>query len=188
MDYSTRLPNCSQGDPPQFTHNNVSTIPVSVDVNVTPTQGIPPPNHDQAMKQAKIQCTGLGDIFVFYNQLMNGMEQFGIFLVPLHSVLYQINLCPTQYQNALITMHCHTQMASMLYQKLQDTDVIPMEYTAIHNIINHYAELNDGYKVLYAMLELVHPALHKDAMILPPKSEECGEDAHLYAQKFDAWL
>jgi hypothetical protein len=63
-----------------------------------------------------------------------------------------------------------------------------MEYTAICNIINCYAELNDGYKVLYAMLELVHPALQKDAVILPPKSEECGENVHLYAQKFDAWL
>jgi hypothetical protein len=79
-------------------------------------------------------------------------------------------------------------MASTLYQKLQDTDVISMEYTAIRNIINRYAEQNDGYKVLYAMLELVHPALQKDAVILPPKSEECNEDIHLYAQKFDAWL
>jgi hypothetical protein len=82
MDYSTSLQNHSHGDTPQFAHNNVSTIPVSVDVNVTPTQGIPPLNHDPAMKWAKIQFTGLGDIFVFYNQLMNGMEQFGIFLVP----------------------------------------------------------------------------------------------------------
>ena len=79
-------------------------------------------------------------------------------------------------------------MASTLYQKLQDTDVIPMNYTAIQNIINWYAELNNGYKVLYAMLEFVHPALHRDAVILPPKSEECNDDIHLYAQKFDSWL
>jgi hypothetical protein len=73
-------------------------------------------------------------------------------------------------------------------KKLQDTDIISMEYTAIRNIINQSAEQNDGYKVLYAMLELVHPALQKDAIILPPKSEECNEDIHLYAQKFEAWL
>lgn len=47
---------------------------------------------------------------------------------------------------------------------------IPMGYTAIQNIINQYAELNNGYKVLYEMLELVHLALHQyvDAMMALP--------------------
>lgn len=40
---------------------------------------LPPVNHDQAVKRAKIQFTGLGDMFVFYNQLLNSMEQFSIF-------------------------------------------------------------------------------------------------------------
>jgi hypothetical protein len=119
---------------------------------------------------------------------MNGTEQFGSYLIPLNTVSYQTDLCPTHYQGTLITNHRHASMASTLYQKLQDTDVIPMDHTAIRNIINHFAESNDGYKGLYAMLELVHPALQKDTIILPPKSEECDEDIHLYAQKFDAWL
>jgi hypothetical protein len=38
------------------------------------------------------------------------------------------------------------------------------------------------------MLELVHPAMQTDAVILPPKSNECGEDIHVYAQIFDSWL
>jgi len=61
-----------------------------------------------------------------------------------------------------------------------------MEHTAIKNIISRYAEENDGYKVLYSILELVHPALQHDAVILPPKSDECNKGIHLYAQKFDA--
>lgn len=167
---------------------HATTIPTSVNIHLPQKSDIPPLNHDQAIKRATFQFTGLGDIFVFYNQLMNGMEHFGIYLLPLDRVSYQVDLCPQQYQNIPIMAHRRTQMASTLYQKQQDTDVIPMEYTAIHNIINRYAKLNDGYKVLYAMLELVHPALHKDAVILPPKSEECHDDIHLYAQKFDAWL
>jgi len=83
------------------------------------------------------------------------MDQFGINLIPLNNVSYQTDLCPKHYQGTL---------ASTLYQKLQDTDVIPMEYTAIRNIINWYAEENDGYKVLYSMLELVHPALQHDVI------------------------
>jgi hypothetical protein len=62
-------------------------------------------------------------------------------------------------------------MASTLYQKLQSTDIIPMEYTSIRNIVNRFAEANNGYKVLYAMLELVHPALQTDVVMLPPKSK-----------------
>ncbi len=50
-------------------------------------------------------------------------------------------------------------MARSLYQKLQNIDIIPIEYTSISNIINCFAEDNDGYAVLYAMFELVLPAL-----------------------------
>jgi hypothetical protein len=34
-------------------------------------------------------------MFVFYNQLLSSMEQFGIYLVPLHQVKHQVDLCPT---------------------------------------------------------------------------------------------
>jgi len=149
---------------------------------------LPPVNHDQALKRAKIQFSGLGDIFVFYNQLMNAMEQFGIYLLPLMQVKYQQSLCPESYGGIPIDHHRKQVMAGTLYQKLQSSDFIPLEYTAMRNIINRYAEKNDGYDVLYAMLELVHPALQKDAVMCPPKSSECGDDIRLYAQKFDAWL
>jgi hypothetical protein len=128
-----------------------------------------PINHDQAIKRAELQFTSLGDMFVFFNQLWNAMEQFGIYFILLDQVTYQKSLCPAAVSNNIIT-DCHKQaMASTLCQKLQNTDVIPMEYTAICNIINRFAEHNDGYEVLYAMFELVHPALQKDAVILPPK-------------------
>jgi hypothetical protein len=120
---------------------------------------LPPVNHDQAVKRAKIQFTGLGGMFIFYYQLLNSMEQFGIFLLLLNPVKYQVDLCPVKVNGTVITEQRRQLMASSLYQKLQNVDVIPMEYTSIRNIVNWFAEHNDGYKVLYAMLELVHPAL-----------------------------
>jgi hypothetical protein len=111
--------------------NTNQHVQMSVNVHLPHKPEIPTLNHDQAIKRAKIQFTGLGDIFVFYNQLMNGMEQFGIFLIPLNNVSYQIDFCPPHYHNIPITPYQRTQMASTLYQKLQDTDVIPMECTAI---------------------------------------------------------
>ena len=150
--------------------------------------GLPPVHHDAAIKRAKIQFTGLGELFVFYNQLLNGMQQFGIYLSPLDNVRYQESVCHAEYNSCPITPHRYRQMASTLYQKLRNPDVIPHEHTAIRHIINRYAEQNDGYKILYSMLELIHPVLHQDAVLLPPKSTECNEDIHLYAQKFDSWL
>lgn len=58
---------------------------------------LPTVNHEQALKRAKNQFTCLGDMFVFYNQLLN----------------------------------CRQIMASTLYQKLHNTEVISMEYTSI---------------------------------------------------------
>jgi hypothetical protein len=160
---------------------------VSIDMQHNADQ-LPPVNYDYAIKHSRIQFTGLGDMFVFYNQLLNGMDQFGVYLLPLNMVDYQKSLCPTEMHGITITPWRKQMMASTLYRKLQHTDVIGLEHTAIRNIVNRFAEHNDGYEVLYAMLELVHPKLQKDAVILPPKSHKCDDDIHTYYQKFDAWL
>jgi len=185
---------CPPDTQPEVVQQPTSQIPHTVHLPLQPghspmdTTSLPPVNHDAAIKRAKIQYTGLGDLFVFYNQLLNGMEQFGIYLSSLDTLRYQESVCPAFHNNQAITPARYKVMASTLYQKLQNPEVIPLEHTQMRNIINHYAEQNDGYKVLYAMLELVHPVLHQDAVLLPPKSTECNEDIHLYAQKFDSWL
>jgi len=108
-------------------------IPYVVEMN---SHTLPMVNHDQALKRAKIQYSGLGDTFVFYSQLMNSMEQFGIYLIPLYQVKYRTSLCPVEYDGILISEHRKQLMASTLYQKLLSTDVTPLEYTSIRNIIN----------------------------------------------------
>jgi hypothetical protein len=95
-------------------------VPHSIHVN---NNTLPPVNHDQA-------------IFILYNQLMNAMEQFGIYLIPLSSVQYKISLCPTHHNGILIDDRRRHSMASTLCQKLQNTDVVPLEYTSIRNISN----------------------------------------------------
>jgi hypothetical protein len=108
-------------------------IPYVVEMN---SHTLPMVNHDQALKRAKIQYSGLGDTFVFNSQLMNSMEQFGIYLIPLYQVKYRTSLCPVEYDGILISEHRKQLMASTLYQKLLSTDVTPLEYTSIRNIIN----------------------------------------------------
>jgi hypothetical protein len=86
-------------------------------------------------------------MFVFYNQLMNSMKQFGVCLVSLSKLKHNESVCPAQYSNIPITSRQYQSMASTLYQKLQSPDVVPFEHTAIRNIINRFPEQNDGYQV-----------------------------------------
>jgi hypothetical protein len=62
----------------------------------------------------------------------------------------------------------------------------PLEHSSIRDIISCFAAHNDGYQVLYAILEMVHPALHKYAVVLPPNSSDCNKDVHLYAKKYES--
>jgi hypothetical protein len=181
--------------PPHVTVPHTANIPSPIppgthyqDNQSNSVHGLPPINHDAAITRVKIQYTGIGDMFFFYNQLLNALEQFGVFLIPLNNVKYNTSLCPTTYQSYIVTAQCYDSMLKALYQKLQSPDVIPMEHTSIRNFINRFAEINDGYQVLHAMLELVHTALHEDTVLLPPKSADCQDDIHLYAHKFDSWL
>ena len=90
------------------------TIPHMVHFRVTNTSivELPPLNHDAMLK---IKCTGTRDTFVFYNQLLNSMEQFGVFLVPLSALKHNESLCPAQYMNVPITPKRYQSMASTLY-------------------------------------------------------------------------
>lgn len=74
------LPNQPLQYPPKIHQNkpdNPIAIPCTVDTAFN-VHCLPPVNHDQALKRVKVQFTGLGDVFIFYNQLLYAMEQFGI--------------------------------------------------------------------------------------------------------------
>jgi hypothetical protein len=169
---------------PAHTHQRQYNIPGIINTMDT---GLPYINHDMAIKRAKVQYTGLADTSVFYNQLRNALEQYGIFLISLKDVKRNESLCPPEYNGIPISNQRKQSMGCTLYQKLLDTDVVPLEHRAIRNMIDAEAEENDGYRVLYSMLQLVHPQLQVDKVMRPPRSADCDEDIHSYAQKFNAW-
>jgi hypothetical protein len=68
-------------------------------------------------------------MFVYYNQILNALEQFDVFLIPLRSTQYNESLSPAFYNNMIIMDQCYQTMATKLYQKVLNPDVIPMEYT-----------------------------------------------------------
>ncbi len=79
-------------------------------------------------------------------------------------------------------------MAATLYEKLGHTDVIPETYSRYRNILDRYVDTNDGYLVLYEMLEDEHPAMKQDPIQRPPTSQECQDDIQEYSARFTSYL
>ena len=153
-------------------------------VALTEQAPLPPLLYDYIMKRATIQYAGQEDILVFYNQLKNGVGYYGLYLIEVLEFAVGKSLCPTHVQNIKITDDRYMAMAGCLYQKLVCYDTIPAEFTFARNIINRFAEVNDGYKVLYALIE---PLLHRDVISNPPL-EEHWSSIHEYAIKFQSYI
>jgi len=146
--------------------------------------GLPPLLYDYIMKRAVIEYTGHMDVLVFYNQLKNSVEIYGLYLIPVVEFAVGKSLCPEIVQNIRITDDRYKSMAGCLYQKLASHDIIPAEFNSARNIIKTYTEVNDGYKVLYTLIE---PLLHRDIIQTPPL-EEHWTDIHEYAPKVQSYL
>jgi hypothetical protein len=148
-----------------------------------PEPTIPYLQYDNVMKRAQVQYTGEEDVLVFYNQLRNGVEHYGLYLIEVVQFELGKSLCPKAYKGYIIDDERYRLMAGCLYQKLVSFDTIPAEFTSARTVINTYAEANDGYKVLYTMIE---PLLETDDIPTPPTSDE-WPDIHAYATKFQSW-
>ncbi len=57
-------------------------------------------------------------------------------------------------------------------------NIIPVNITSAHQIINMLAKVKDGYKVLYALLKTVHPGLFQDAIVSMPDIAQCIDVRH----------
>lgn len=144
---------------------------------------IPNLQYENIIKRTQVQFTGEQDILVFYNQLRNGVEIYGLYMIEVTEFALGKSLCPESYKGSPIDDSRYRLMAGCLYQKLASFDTIPAEFSQARSIINSYAEANDGYKVLYNMLE---PLLQVDDIPTPPTGED-WPDIHEYAIKFQSW-
>jgi hypothetical protein len=129
-----------------------------------------------------------GKIFTFYNKLQNVGRQYGIYLQALDDIKYEVSLCPHSYNGQIFTDVEYENMAATLYEKLGHTDVIPDQYNRFRNIIDRYVDSNDGFLMLYEMLEEEHPAMKQDPIQHPPTSSECQDDIQEYSARFTSYL
>ena len=172
---------------PQQKDNNMSTAPVTPPQKSGATMlTVQPLNHTHFINRAQFQFTGR--VFTFYTQIYNSGPQYGVYLVPLDEVSNDHSLCPYSVNGHIFTDQEYRAMASTLYEKLARTDVISMTYTDIRNIIDRYADLNDGYLILREMLEDDHPGMQKDPIHRAPNSSDCDGNLQEYTTRFINWL
>ena len=151
-----------------------------------PNPYVVPCNHNDFIKKAQVRYTR--KIFTFYNKLRNVGCQYGIYLHALDDIKYEASLCPPSYNGHIFTDIEYENMAATLYEKLVHTDVIPDQYNRFRNIIDRYVDSNDGFLVLYEMLEEEHPAMKQDPIQHPPTSSECQDDIQEYSARFTSYL
>jgi hypothetical protein len=147
---------------------------------------VQPLNHTHFINRAQFQFTGR--MFTFYTQIYNSGPQYGVYLVPLDEVSNDQSLCPFSVNGHVFTDQEYRAMAATLYEKLARTDVISMTYTDFRNIIDRYADLNDGYLILREMLEDEHPGMKKDPIYRAPNSSDCDGNLQEYTTRFINWL
>lgn len=117
----------------------------------------------------------------------SAVQQWGVLLLRMDAFKKNKCLCPTEYQGFQITPNRYQDMAFSLYQLLAQTTIIPSDFTDLRNIINRHASSQDGYRVLYDVMEHIHPHLDPDASYPLPQSVDTA-DIHDYFQQIDSYF
>jgi hypothetical protein len=129
----TVAPNQFQGPPDMIYGPRCSTGP----------NGLPWLQFDNFIKRTKITLTDTEDTIIFYNQLYNVANHYGVFLCQLQGLQINMLLCLDSYNGVAISAYRKQQMGNCLYQLLQNPDVIPLDFTWARNVINRFVEDND---------------------------------------------
>jgi hypothetical protein len=144
-------------------------------------------NHREFINKAKVRYQE-GKMFSFYNKLRNVGSPLGVYLIPLDQVRLDCSVCPESMYGFNISDDRYYAMGATLYEKLSDFECIPEKCSRIRHIVDRYVQKNDGYQVLYELLEECHPVLDKNPDYRPPSSDQCDGDVQEYAVKFEAYL
>jgi len=143
-------------------------------------------NHD-LMKRAHIPYLGHEQSYVWYLQLRSTAHQYGVYLIPMESFQKNKSLCPRMVNGIRIDNERYSDMKAALYHFLAQRSIIPSEHIDLRNIINRHVLNTDGYRVLYEIMEWIHPALNPDAVFDPPQSKDYS-NIHEYFTYFESFL
>ena len=132
-------------------------------------EGLPPVNNHDFLKRVHLPYPGKEQSYIWYLQLRSNAQQYGIYLIPTEQFEENKSLCPTEVSGYAISVARYDSMKCSLYHFLAQRSIISIDHTDLRNIINRQALTTDGYRVLYDIMQCLHPALNTDATFALPQ-------------------
>ena len=128
-----------------------------------------------------VKCTSEDNIFTFYNTLRHIAGNFNILLLPLTEITKEKGVCQITAENCINFESARDAMSTALHLKLTTNDYFkgfPQAKTYVQAAANNA----DGFKLLYRIVEIIHPQLraskggiHKS--IEPPSYNDVNDDS-----------
>ena len=142
-------------------------------------ENLPIVDNHSVLKRVMLPYPGREQSYTWYLQVKSNLHQYGVYLIGMDDFQKDKSLCPTEMFSIPITISRYHTMKSTLYHFLAQRHIIPPEYNDLRNIINRNALQTDGYRVLYDIMERIHPRLDPDATFDAPISKDYA-DIHEY--------
>jgi len=162
----------------------VHTVPHHV---ATTSDGLQMVNHHDFLKRVHLPYPSREQSYIWYLQLRSNAHQYGVYLIATEDFENNKSLCPREVSGYQITVERYDIMKCTLYHFLAQRTIISVENTDLRNIVNRHALSTDGYRVIYDIMQRVHPALNTDVTFNLPQSTDYS-DIHEYFTQFTSYL
>ena len=169
---------------------------------LTPFQFMYPSNNYHArevesykFQKAKltVKCKSADNIFTFYNMIRHIANSYNILLRPLHEITKETGLCQITDDNCIGYKNAYDTMATALHMKLSTEDYF-REFPAATTYVNAATNNSDGFKLLYRIVEIIHPRLrvskggiHKSIQ-LPVYADVNDDSIYTYIDRYKNYL
>ena len=139
------------------------------------------------------RCSGPDTIFTFYENLRHIAGSFNILLRPLDEVTSATGTCQLTPYNCLGYDNVKTVMSTALYLKLSGHDYFK-SYPQATAYVRAAASTSDGFRLIYRILELVHPRLRQSKggihkrITIPSYSDITDDSIYTFLTKYKNYL
>ena len=140
-----------------------------------------------------VKCPSEDSIFTFYTTLRHIAASFNILLKPLEDITKETGICQLTPDNCIGYEEAYNTMSTALHIKLTTNNYFD-KFQIAQTYINAAANNNDGFKLLYRIVEIIHPQLraakggiHK-AITAPSYADIDDDNIYTFMTKYKNYL
>ena len=137
-------------------------------------------------KYVKVKFSSKETLFHSYNIFLKQCVPFGVYLNPLTVITHDENtMCPSVVNGEPITPERKSEMSMAIYNHLFDDKFVPHSYMEARAALKRTTSTLDGYRVLFQMLESIHPRIGScDYTNSAPLFDDC-EDLDDFTNQYE---